>query len=209
MKGYRLELKNYTNWPELPTAKEWDTMRPITDFSYPWRSEKPTPTVFKACLSLSHFYFHYEVEDPAIRTKIASWPERPVIDSDRVEIFFRKDATMSPYFCLEIDARGRVLDYVADFHRQFDYDWEWPEGQLAVSGALTEKGYEVTAGVSIPSLQQLGVWQDNRLEVGLYRAEYLFDAAGTQKDVKWISWCTPDSAHPDFHIPSSFGELVW
>ncbi len=209
MKTYELIKIDDFNWPSLPPVSIWDSIESLTDFDYPWREEQPLLTEFKSFYTDSHVYFHYVVQDPEIEAKIASWPDRPVVDSDRVEIFFRKDTQMRPYFCLEIDSRGRVLDYVADFHRQFDYDWQWPEGQLAVSGKVTDQGYKVTAGVSIASLQQLGVWHPDRLEIGLFRAEYLFDKQGRHQDVKWISWINPDSKHPDFHIPSAFGRFFW
>jgi hypothetical protein len=43
-----------------------------------------------------------------------------VVNSERVEIFFRKDEALTPYYGLELDANGRVLDYEAEYHRKFN-----------------------------------------------------------------------------------------
>ncbi|GJM32726.1 MAG: hypothetical protein DHS20C18_17270 [Saprospiraceae bacterium] len=205
MKDYLLKKLHHNNGPQLPAKEIWHDLPVITDFTYPWRQEVAPPTTFRAFYTDDHLFFRFTAEDMLIEQKIETDMFRPVVDSDRVEIFFRVDAKMQPYYCLEMDARGRVLDYVAHYHRKFDYDWEWPVEQLWIEAELTQNAYQVTGSISLASLRQLGIWHSQKIEVGLYRAQYLFDANGQQREVKWISWCQPDSPHPDFHIPSSFG----
>ena len=114
---------------------------------------------------------------------------------------------MDPYYCLELDADGRALDYNAAYYRKMNYPWSWPEGQLKVKASRVRDGYIVEFAISIQSLKDLGLLQNNRLQAGLFRAERKGMING-RADLRWISWIRPRSDHPDFHIPSAFGALV-
>ena len=122
------------------------------------------------------------------------------------EIFFRIDEKLNPYYCLEIDPLGRVLDYRGNFHRKFDRDWSWPEKGLQVKTHRSEDGYTLELAIAKASLEQLGLLRSHTLQAGLYRAD-CFPGKNGPRDFKWISWIRPESPSPDFHIPSSFGEL--
>ena len=126
--------------------------------------------------------------------------------SDRVEIFFRQDNLLSPYYCLEMDPIGRVFDYEARYHRKFNVAWNWPENELLVKADQTHDGYTIEGRISKQSLRQLGLLNSEKLEVGLFRGECINLNAETP-EIKWISWVKPDSMTPDFHIPSAFGVL--
>jgi len=114
---------------------------------------------------------------------------------------------MSPYYCLELDAAGRVLDYSADYYRIMHYDWQWPKDQLRVQVSRTKDGYTVEAAISIASLKALALLKDNKIQAGLFRAECKSMLNG-KSDLRWISWINPKSEQPDFHIPSAFGTLI-
>lgn len=185
----------------------WDRATPLTDFSYPWREETPPGTNFKALWTDSHLFFLYRASDTEIITKERGLGERDPVDSDRVEIFFKADDNMNPYYALEMDALGRVLDTEGRYHRKIDFDWNWPTGELALMASRDNNGYFVEGSISFASLEQLGMYKgDGELKAGLYRGEYVTDDKG-ETITKWISWVMPDSETPDFHIPSSFGLL--
>lgn len=185
----------------------WDQAVPLTDFSYPWRDETAPKTTFKALWTDSHFFFLYRAADTEIITKERGLGERDPVDSDRVEIFFKANDKMNPYYALEMDALGRLLDTEGRYHRNIDFTWNWPAGELVLQASRDNSGYVVEGSISFSSLEELGMYQgDGELKAGLYRGEYVTDDKG-EITTKWISWVMPDSETPDFHIPSSFGLL--
>lgn len=189
------------------TDPAWSKAEVLTDFTYPWRDESAPATAFKALWDDTHFYFLYRATDPDIVTKERGLGERDAVDSDRVEIFFKANDDMNPYYALEMDALGRVLDTQGRYHRNIDYDWDWPEGHLVLKASIDAEGYWVEGSITWESLRELGMYKDDKiLKAGLFRGEYVNKEDG-EIDIKWISWVMPDSETPDFHIPSSFGVL--
>lgn len=189
------------------TDSAWSSTLGVSDFSYPWRRETPPATLFKARWDERYLYFVYHADDRDIIAKTEKGGERDVVDSDRVEIFFKADDEMDPYYSLEMDALGRVLDTEGRFYRNIDFKWTWPEGHLILKASTNEEGYCVEGAISLSSLRDLGMLkEDYTLKAGLYRGEYVRKDGG-KTEVKWISWVKPDSEKPDFHIPSSFGLL--
>lgn len=177
----------------------------LDDFVYPWEDERPHPTRFRALHHNDWLYCLFEVTDPDVnifRERDDKWE---VAASSRAEIFFRIDEKLTPYYCLEIDPLGRVLDYRGSFHRKFDRDWSWPEKGLVVKTHSTQTGYTLELAFTKASLEQLGLLSKNTLQAGLYRADCF--RKNEDRDFKWISWIRPQSPSPDFHIPSSFGKL--
>lgn len=188
-------------------SPQWMKATALTDFIYPWEKETPPLTSFKALHSKDWLYCLYQVKDENIQVLVKSNNKSEVVSSDRVEIFFRKDAAMSPYYGLELDPHGRVYDYEARFHRSFDPTWHWPTGQLIVKAHRTHDGYSVEVAISKQSLRQLGLLKGNKLEAGLFRGNCI-EITHDNSNIKWISWIRPDAPTPDFHIPSAFGFLV-
>lgn len=186
----------------------WKDAEVLSDFSYPWEDVTPLRTTFRSLHDDDCLYFRFEVEDPRWHVETGKTDKLEVIDSSRVEMFFRKDEQMSPYYCLELDASGRVLDYQGFFHRQFDYLWSWPADSLRIGAQSSSGGYVVEGAISKASLRKLGLFSkaEDELQVGLFRAECTLTVA-PREHMRWISWLTPQSASPDFHIPSAFGLL--
>ncbi len=185
----------------------WKKATVLTDFSYPWREENAPLTEFRALYTHNHFYFLYRAIDPEIITKKATLAEKGVVDSDRIELFFKADEDTHPYYSLELDAMGRILDTQAEFGQKVDFDWTWPDNGLVVKSSIDEFGYWVEGSISFASLRQLGIYQGSGiLKTGLYRAEYTKGPNG-KATPKWISWIHPGTKTPNFHIPSSFGIL--
>lgn len=189
------------------TDKAWGKANTLTDFSYPWRTETAPATNFRALYTDDQFYFLFRAEDADIITKMRGMEEKDAVDSDRVEIFFKADDNKHPYYSLEMDALGRVLDTEGIFYQKVDFDWDWPKGQLILKASTDQTGYWVEGSISFASLRALGMYKDDQiLNAGLYRGEYQADANGNIV-TKWISWIKSDSETPNFHIPSSFGIL--
>lgn len=185
----------------------WAQANELSDFSFPWRPETPPATSFRALWDDTHFYFLYRATDSEIIHKQGGLENRDIGGSDRVEIFFKADDQMNPYHALEMDALGRVMDTRGIYYRNIDYDWKWPAGHLQLMASTDQEGYWVEGSISLESLRQLGLYQDDHLlKAGLFRGDYRQLPAG-ETEVRWISWILPDSEKPDFHIPSAFGVL--
>lgn len=185
----------------------WDKANILSDFSFPWEDKVSPKTVFRALYDENYFYFRFDVEDDNVLTHVNEDHKMEVVDSDRVEIFFRRNEKLNPYYCLEMDARGRVLDYVTQYYRDFDYEWQWPGTEnLDVKASESNGGYVVEGAISLSSLEELGLLKNNQLEAGLYRG-YCMKLPRPKAELRWISWVKPEVNKPDFHIPSSFGLL--
>lgn len=207
LKSY--SVKKISGTPSLSGSGDdglWKRAHILSDFHYPWENGAPLPTRFKALHNDEWLYLLFEVEDPDVFIMKEKDHKSEVAGSSRAEIFFKRDDQMNPYYCLEIDPIGRVLDYEGTFHRKFNLDWSWPEGQLVIKTQQRKDGYSVEFAISKSSLEALGLLQNKTLQAGLYRADCKQTSDGTML-FKWISWVRPDSRTPDFHIPSSFGLL--
>ena len=187
----------------------WEKAILLNDFSCPWLNETPEETHFRALYDDRYLYLRYDVIDSNINIYCLNDTKMDVTQSDRVEIFFRENKALNPYYGLEIDPNGKVLDYLATFYREFDYTWHWPKGHLFTKGNINTNGYRVDVKISLESLKMFNLIQNNRLEVGIYRADCF--ALPTKKikdaEIKWVSWVNPKTKIPDFHVPSSFGIL--
>ncbi len=186
----------------------WKQASELSDFTYPWENEQPPHTLFRALHNKDWLYCLYDVKDDNINVYVNTNDKSEVVHSDRVEIFFRKDDRMSPYYGLELDPLARVLDYEAEYHRKFKGEWSWPAGQLIVKSNRRKDGYTVEIAISKKSLNQLGILQGKAIEAGLFRGNCLEISLKDESKIKWISWVKPASETPDFHIPSAFGVLM-
>ncbi len=192
---------------DVNTGPDWSAAQKLTDFSYPWREETPAATAFQAVWDEHNFWFRFEVEDDNILVFRDQDLKEEVVYSDRVEIFFKKDDEMTPYFCLEMDPLSRVLDYDAHFYRKVNFGWKWPDNGLSVKGSKTDNGYIVEGRISLASLEKLEILKERKLLAGLFRGECVA-LNGKNADLRWISWVDPKTEQPDFHVPSAFGVIA-
>jgi len=172
---------------------------------FPWQDKTAPVTEFRALYSNTYIYLSYHVQDNDLVLQKNFSKEEDVAKEDRVEIFFTTDSNLEKYYCIEIDPQGRVLDYAASFYREFDSSWNCPG--LRTAASMFEGGYIVEAAIPVSTLEQLGIFsksESSLFAAGLFRAE--FDYSQNEEIVEnWISWISPDSQTPDFHIPSAFG----
>ena len=188
----------------------WALAHILTDFSLPWSQRLPPATEFRAVWDAQQFYFRFDVTDADVVLGDGADAMQKVIGSDRVEIFFSTGLQLNPYYGVEIDPRGEVLDYEAKFHRQMNRHWTCAGLQAATS--MTDKGYVVEACIPLSTFRNLGCLHQDAageyLIAGLFRAEFSSPTvAGAPAIEDWMSWIDPQVSTPDFHVPTSFGAI--
>jgi hypothetical protein len=199
-------LETYTAL-RIKQSLNWENAQVLTGFIYPWTVQPPPAISFRALWDESRFYFRFDVQTTRALIHVHDNNKMEVVDSDRVEIFFKTDDRLDPYYCLEIDPLGRVLDYRARFYRKFDYNWKWPgNNDLQIKSVYTDSGYTVEGSITMETICQLNLLNNNELQAGLFRGECL-KIRDPESRFSWISWIKPASVRPDFHIPSSFGVI--
>jgi len=188
---------NFPNWKEAISHK---------DFSYPWRNENIPITSFKVTCCKEFLYFRFDCSYKKLNIYTGSKTKMDVIHSERIELFFRANEVMTPYYCLEISPNGVILDYKADYYRQFDYSWSWPD-KIEIKNKIQPESYSVEGKISLRSLKLLNLINNKRMEIGLFRANCT-ELIGTNASIKWISWVNPKTEKPDFHTKLAFGTLM-
>ena len=186
----------------------WKQAELLTDFRFPWQNRPAPPTKFRALWDSDYLYFQFVVEDEDVVMWEGEDQDASVLGSDRVELFFSVNKELNPYYSLEMDPRAWVFSSKGVYHRKIDRNWSW-EG-LETFSSLTDDGYILEGRMPMESLEKLNLWQDpqkRELRVGVFRAEFDHLPGGEVKH-NWMSWITPDSPTPDFHIPSAFGKWI-
>ncbi len=190
----------------LADEPAWNEANRLTDFVFPWKDQPAPPTSFRAFCDDENLYFLFEVEDADVVLDEKTEGEMALVGEDRVEIYFAPDLDLENYYSVEMDLLGRKLDYQAKFHRQFDFDWTFPE--LKTAGRRTEKGYVVEGTVPLKTLETMGLpsLDSGKLRAGFFRAEFS-TTDGPKPLEAWISWVDPKTEAEDFHIPGTLGIL--
>lgn len=185
----------------------WNTAMPLTDFCSPWESEEPSKIIFKALWDQENFFFNFTVFDSEIHIEKKDDRIESINNSDRVELFFRPDNSLNPYYCLEIDTAARIMDFIAYPDRDFDFNWNWPKNDIVVKSSVNENSFTVEGFISIQSLRNFGLIKNSKMEVGVFRAKYSKKQNGCIEPT-WITWVNPNTEEPNFHIASSFGTFI-
>ena len=182
----------------------WENANVIKDFCSPWDSENIKKIEFKSLWDQDNLFFCFKVYDSEIYIHPSEDSNDSINNSDRVELFFRLNDLMNPYYCLEIDPTSRIMDFLAKPGKNFDFNWNWPLDHIEVKSTIGKKHFIVEGVISIQSLTELGLLKQNKIEIGVYRAKY-----NKQKDgdyiPTWITWVNPKTETPSFHTASSFG----
>jgi len=185
----------------------WDKAEIITDFVSPWDTSEQGKIELRALWDLDNIYFYHKVFDNNVHIVRKDDSIDSINNSDRVEIFFRTDVELNPYYCLEIDPTPRIMDFIAYPNKKFDFDWNWPENDLIVKSVIEENYFVVEIAITIQSLKNFNLIKNDSIEVGLFRAKYK-KQENNQFEPTWISWVNPNTATPNFHVSSSFGTLA-
>ncbi|MDO5980238.1 carbohydrate-binding family 9-like protein [Flavivirga spongiicola] len=182
----------------------WDKAVTLTDFVSPWETKPIDKIEFKAVHDNVNLFFLFKVYDPQVHINKNDDSINSINNSDRVELFFRTDASLTPYYCLEIDPTPRLMDFKAHPNKQFDFNWDWPVKDIQIKSSINEKGFTVEGAISLRSLTDYGLLKDGKIETGVYRAKYHQQQDGSYEPT-WITWVNPNTETPNFHIASSFG----
>lgn len=187
-------------------SEAWGKSEVLTQFKSPWDSKEPSRIEFRALWDGFHFFFCFTVFDTKIHIVDRDDSIDSINNSDRVELFFRPNATLNPYYCLEIDSDARIMDFMAYPGKIFDFGWNWPKDDIKVKSSKNDAGFTVEGAISIDSLKKLRLIKDNIIETGVFRAKYNSDD-NINFEPTWITWIDPKTETPNFHIASSFGEF--
>lgn len=184
----------------------WQQAHVLNDFQSPWDAQKIKEISFRALCNEENFFFCFRVEDSEVYIDTTDNTKGSINNSDRVELFFRSDNKMDPYYCLEIDPTPRIMDFKARPNKMFDFNWNWPLGNIEVKSSIEKHHFVVEGVISLSSLTEFGLLKDGKIETGIYRAKYNLQKNGSYEPT-WITWVDPGTEMPNFHIPSSFGLL--
>lgn len=208
MKSYNVKLieKGVYNLTNTKNSIPWNKAEVLTDFISPWDKEIPKKIEFKALWDTKNIFFCFTVLDNDIHINTKDDSVDSIANSDRVELFFRSDASLNPYYCLEIDPIPRVMDFMAYPNREFNFDWNWPQEAIKVKSEILDSKFSVEIAISIESLQKFNLIKNNQIETGIFRAKYTKNEQSDFEPI-WITWVNPNTKEPDFHIPTSFGVL--
>ncbi|MEN2402773.1 sugar-binding protein [Flavobacterium sp. MC2016-06] len=209
MKEYQVVLidKKQQNLDEIGEHISWEKANCLTDFCSPWKTDSFSKIEFRALWDLQNLYFNFSVFDTDIYTDLKDDSFDSVCNSDRVELFFRKDEKLSPYYCLEMDTAERIMDFEAYPDWNFDFDWNWPKTDLKIKFSKDEASFTLQGKISIASLKALDLIHNNTIETGVYRAKFSKNS-DSKYEPTWISWVNPETETPNFHIASSFGRFI-
>ena len=185
----------------------WNDAAVFSDFISPWDTLMNSKTEFKALWDKKQLFFCFTVYDTQIHIDKKDNSVSSIGNSDRVEIFFRTDKNLNPYYCLEIDTEARIMDFIAYPNKKFDFNWNWPKNNINVKSSKNSISYTVEGAISIASLKTFKLIKNNRIEAGIFRAKY--NATDTLDfEPTWITWINPNTLEPNFHVASSFGTLL-
>ena len=208
MKEYQVKLvsENHINFNESLNVSFFDKANCLTDFCSAWNEDPILKIEFRALWNLENFFFNFRVFDTDVYLDQKDDSIDSIGNSDRVELFFRTNEFLNPYFCLEMDASGRLMDFKAHPNKDFDFDWKWPKKDLDIKTSKDEISFTVEGRISIQSLRELNLIEDNIIEAGVYRAKFSKNEK-QEYEPTWISWVNPNTETPNFHIASSFGKF--
>lgn len=208
MKEYQVALieKNQLTNAGILNSDLWENANCLTDFSSPWKTESFSKIEFRALWDLEFLYFNFRVFDTDIYIDRKDDSVESIGNSDRVELFFRADNTLNPYYCLEMDTAARIMDFKALPNKNFDFNWNWPQKGLELKPSKDDVSFTVEGKISIQSLNELNLIHNNIIETGVYRAKFS-EVENQEYEPTWISWVDPLTETPNFHIASSFGKF--
>lgn len=184
----------------------WSKANLLSDFVSAWDSNANCKIEFKSLWDSKKLFFCFKVYDNKVQIVNEDNSEESIGNSDRVELFFKVNDTLNPYYCIEIDPTSRILDFRATANRKFEFDWSWPKNELVVKSNITNNFFTVEGSITINSLKELQLIKNNTIETGIFRAKYT-PLENSEFESTWISWVNPNTQYPNFHTSSSFGVL--
>jgi hypothetical protein len=185
----------------------WNKATILDNFISPWNTDEKSEIIFKALWDREKLFFNFTVFDTEVHIDKKDDSVESIGNSDRVELFFRQDDSLNPYYCLEIDTSSRIMDFMAHPKSNFDFNWNWPQNDLVVKSSITTDSFIVEGSISIESMKNFNLIKDNKIETGVFRAKYK-KTLNESFEPTWITWVNPNTETPNFHLASSFGSFL-
>ena len=139
---------------QIINAEVWQQVSLHEGFDAHW-SGKQDETKFQCYLSPHYFYFKFQVPEQTLTLKEPFEKKLDVCNEDRAEIFLSATPDMHTYYCMEMDPKGRALDYVTNYYRKYDYNWAFHSLQMETS--ILDNSYIVAGRLSTAEMLQLGI----------------------------------------------------
>lgn len=155
-------------------------------------------TVFQWGVAGGRLNFCFEVVDDTPCDVAELKTERDLDSCDRVELYFSPTSELSkPYYAIEMDAKGNVLDYSVLYGHPFDYRWR--NKTVVTKAERTAAGYRVSGSIALTELRSFGIVPE-RFWMGAFRADFKNggELAG------WYSYLPHPSGRANFHVPQMF-----
>ena len=187
-------------------SRFWEKSEVLTQFVSPWNADKISEIEFRALWDGVNFFFCFTVFDSNIHIDTKDDSVDSINNSDRVELFFRPDDSLNPYYCLEMDTEARVMDFIAYPDKKFDFNWNWPKNDITVKSSKKDTSFTVEGAISLDSLRKFDLIKGNKIEAGIFREKYN-SKDNLNFEPIWITWINPNTETPNFHTASSFGVL--
>lgn len=184
----------------------WSKAEVLSDFVSAWDDRPNCRIEFRSLWDSKKLFFYFKVFDSQVVIDNDDDSAKSIGNSDRVELFFKMNDALNPYYCIEIDPTSRILDFRANAKRKFEFDWSWPKNELIVKSNITSGYFTVEGSITINSLQELELIKNYKIETGIFRAKYS-KTKNCNYESTWISWVNPNTQYPNFHTSSSFGVL--
>lgn len=173
--------------------------------SQPWNDRDADVGTCSLLSDSRYLYFLFTIKDSLLNLYVGD-SELSVARGDRVEMFFTGSTKLDRYFCFEMSPAGRILDYRATFYRKMNYGWH--QKRIRIRTHVENNHYTVEGRLPMKFLKRF--FSHNKDGISLYAGVFSADYhSSDEDDVIWSSWIMPESDHPDFHIPSAFGKLIF
>ena len=174
------------------TSSVWKSIRMHRTFYAPW-SKLTDKTTFQCYFSNKYLYFKFRVEDSTLTIKDVILKKTDIAPEDRAEIFLSPTKDMEKYYCMEVDPKGRNMEYLAVYKRENDYSWSFQTLQLQTE--IKTWGYYVAGRLTLQEMKDLG-FDIIAFYMGAFRADFK-----TSKSVVWYSLLKTSDKSPNFHKP--------
>ena len=191
---------------EKNIAIKWRKAEVLSDFCSPW-DDKPFEKIeFRSLYDKNNIYIHFKIKDSQVYIDTTNNQKSSINNSDRVELFFKSNNTLDPYYCLEIDPSSRLMDFKARPNKQFDFNWNWPKKDIKIKSCIASSYFTVELQISIASLNKFGLIQNDEIQTGIFSVKYK-QKVNNNYEPTWCSWVNPNTKTPNFHTITSFGVL--
>lgn len=196
-------------WPECERVtidRDWQGQSMLRQKGYNWKNLTEVASLW----SHSHLFFFFQCWFDQLNLSLDRPPNRPVNqlwETDVVEVFL-KPQSCEDYFELEFSPLGQWLD-VHILQPRVDVNFNW-NSHVRVRADIQEKEgtWHVIAAIPLATIAAQCNIQDSAREGQCWRLN-LYRMAGEEPSREFLAWRPTFTQQPDFHVPSSFGNILF